>query len=601
MAKILYAGSASDFVVSTTTVLASPSGTADVLKLNPGASLEAWTAGTGGSQVTDLALFAGSYTTPGGAAPSGIFTAETSSTFLVWAEDTLDALYVCGQGVGVSGGQRWLVRPVNDTARLRALEALDPIPDADRGVAGGVATLDPVTGKVPSGQLPAGTGGVDSVNGDTGVVVLDATDVGAVPTARKVTATGPYLSQTATGALSSDVAVSANVGTAAGTLAIGNHTHGGFTTSPRPVKVQVLTAGAPTEWRTAAASDPYTLLLTGTNDGVIMNQAVDLAAPLQSRNAGMPAAAVQAGMVEISGGEVFISTTQIKARTAVTIKGQGKGTRIKSAGCNQPGVITLANPNDHLVELADFWLDGNSGSGGSCSGINFDMTSSGTTGGYPDSNPDSDHYIHNLYITGFNSSTSRHAVYLHANSGDNNRGNIIESLQIRGTYTGGAGIYFSAATDSFISNCHIGGMNYGYWIATGNTKISNCKSFYSQTAGFYFTSGRGIITGCESQDDETGYYFDASPYTASGLVADSANQAGIRVSTNELVISGFSIFNRGGVGSGIRFETSQRGLWYDALYNDINLMGNVKAANTTTAIAGTPPTTNSNISGVLTV
>lgn len=54
------------------------------------------------------------------------------------------------------------------------------IPLTDKGAANGVATLD-ATGKVPTGQLPtSGTGGaVDSVNGKTGVVVLNNTDVGA--------------------------------------------------------------------------------------------------------------------------------------------------------------------------------------------------------------------------------------------------------------------------------------------------------------------------------------------------------------------------------------------------------------------------------------
>lgn len=49
------------------------------------------------------------------------------------------------------------------------------------GVANGVATLG-ADGLVPTSQLPAGSGGgaVDSVNGQTGVVVLDAADVGAL-------------------------------------------------------------------------------------------------------------------------------------------------------------------------------------------------------------------------------------------------------------------------------------------------------------------------------------------------------------------------------------------------------------------------------------
>lgn len=61
------------------------------------------------------------------------------------------------------------------------------IPRVERGAPNGVAPL--VNGTVPEEFLPAGGGGaVDSVNGQTGTVVLDAAAVGAPPTTRQVTA-----------------------------------------------------------------------------------------------------------------------------------------------------------------------------------------------------------------------------------------------------------------------------------------------------------------------------------------------------------------------------------------------------------------------------
>ena len=62
------------------------------------------------------------------------------------------------------------------------------IPRVERGAANGVAPL--VSGKVPVEFLPPGGGGsaVESVNGETGVVVLEAADVGAPPTGRQVLA-----------------------------------------------------------------------------------------------------------------------------------------------------------------------------------------------------------------------------------------------------------------------------------------------------------------------------------------------------------------------------------------------------------------------------
>lgn len=592
MAKILYAGSASDFVVATVTVPASAGGTVDVLKLNPGASLEAWTAGTGGSQITDLLLFTGDYATPGGVAPSGIFTAQSSSTFLVWAEDTLDVFYVCGQGVGALGGQRWVVRPINDTARLRALENLSPIPSAQKGVASGVATLD-LTGKVPTSQLPAGTGGVDSVNGDTGVVLVTPTSIGAVPTARAVN-TGTGL--TGGGDLSTNRTVAVVYGTTAGTVAQGNDARFGTTgTSPRPVYAVVLSNDAPADRKAAAASDPYTWVCDGTNDEVQINLAIDAASPLQSRNAGMPATAKQLGKVVLSGGEFNIGAAGIVMRTAVHLEGAGQAsTHLQAAACNQTGMIRLGAATDHLTQVSNFRMDGKSSAGGTCSAIHYNMTGGSTTGGYPDINPDGDHSIFNLVIDEFRGN-SRNGIYLQGGSGDHNRGNMIDKIQIRDCTTG-HGIWLSGASDSYIMNCHVGGSGGdGYRIQTGNTKISNCKSFYSIGNGFYWSSGRGIVSNCESQDDNIGYYFDASPQTASCLIADSSNVAGIQVSTSELCITGFTILNRGGVGSGIQYETTQRGIYFDATYNDCLLIGSVKAANITTAISGTVPTTNSNV------
>ncbi|GGW67863.1 hypothetical protein [Streptomyces griseoloalbus] len=65
------------------------------------------------------------------------------------------------------------------------------VPTAEKGAAGGVATLDG-TGKVPAAQLPESSGGgaVESVNGETGTVVLDSADVGAVPSTARGSANG---------------------------------------------------------------------------------------------------------------------------------------------------------------------------------------------------------------------------------------------------------------------------------------------------------------------------------------------------------------------------------------------------------------------------
>ncbi|WP_432110779.1 hypothetical protein [Streptomyces sp. YPW6] len=86
------------------------------------------------------------------------------------------------------------------------------IPTTAAGAAGGVAQLD-TSGKVPAAQLPDSSGGgaVDSVNGQTGVVVLAAADVGAAAadhthTAAQVGAIPTTARGTASGVASLDTA-----------------------------------------------------------------------------------------------------------------------------------------------------------------------------------------------------------------------------------------------------------------------------------------------------------------------------------------------------------------------------------------------------------
>jgi hypothetical protein len=573
---ILWGGAPADFTYNAST--GAPVGSVE---------LEAWPALTGGSRLTDLKLFDGDLT-EGAVATSGYFTSATDGTVRVWVPDTVTQVWVTQKD---STGSRWKLDPIDQTERIKALEDANYIPDAEKGAVNGVAPLGS-DGKVSATYLPAAsTSGVIDIttaNGgtDSGNVTLTAADLGAVPTSRTVSS-GTGL--TGGGDLSTNRTLAVVFGSTAGTVAQGNDPRFGTTgTSPRPVYAVVLSNDAPADRKAAAASDPYTWVCDGTNDEVQINLAINAASPKQSYNAGMPATAASLGKVVLSGGRFNIGTAGIKMRSAVHLEGAGiASTEVRAVSCNQPGMISLASANDHLCQVSNMWLNGNSGGGGTCSAIDFDMTGSGSTSLYPDSNPDSDHHIHDLFIDEFRG-TNRHGIYLHATGTANNRGNIIDRIQIRDC-TGGSGIYLSAASDSFISNCHVGGSGLnGYHIATGNTKISNCKSYYSLQNGFLFTSGRGVITGCESQDDETGFNFDASPTTATSLVADTSNVAGIRVSTDRLQVVSFNIFVRGGG----KFATQQRGIWYDqaTAFTNCAILGNVESDNITTPISGPPAT-----------
>ncbi|MFD9146196.1 hypothetical protein ACFWDF_02835, partial [Streptomyces diastaticus] len=92
-----------------------------------------------------------------------------------------------------AAGPPGVVQSINgQSASDVVLDATDigAVPATAPGTPGGVAQLDD-DGKVPAEQLPPGGGGaVDSVNGQRGTVVLDATDVGALPTTARGTAGG---------------------------------------------------------------------------------------------------------------------------------------------------------------------------------------------------------------------------------------------------------------------------------------------------------------------------------------------------------------------------------------------------------------------------
>lgn len=352
---------------------------------------------------------------------------------------------------------------------------------------------------------------------------------------------------------------------------------GGSTASAAHLYLTVASVDAPADVKAAA-----NYVCDGINDEVQINLAIDLAAALVSRSTGSPTGAAQRGKVLLSGGKFEIATP-IKMRTGVHLQGAGFLTEVRAAGNTGAGIITLNGPAEHLTMVTDMWLNGDSTPGGSCDGINYNMSASGNTSLYPDTNPDSYHYIARLYVKQFTGTagTARNGIKLWASGTANNRGNIIKDIQVRSC--NGNGIELTAASDSFISDCHVGTITgSGYRIATGNTKISNCKSFYCDTYGLYASSGRGVLTGFESQDDATGVYLDASPWTCAGVICDTSSVAGFRVGSAQAVVNGLSIFNRGGG----RYATTAIGLHIDAVHTDCNITGTITPTSITTKVSG---------------
>jgi Periplasmic copper-binding protein (NosD) len=359
------------------------------------------------------------------------------------------------------------------------------------------------------------------------------------------------------------------------------------------------TAGAPTQASILVASSnaPAAVkaiadfVCDGTDDQVQINAAIDLAAPLNANNALMPAGAQQRGCVELSGGRFNVSGSVV-LRTAVWLKGQGTLTEVRAVGAGASHMFTLGRPDDHLVRISDLYCHGNGTTGaqtGNC--IDFDMTNSNAnvspffaagTGGYPDVNPDSDHQISNLYIDQFTGG-ARTAIKLYASAGTaNNRGNIIDSIQIRDC--SGNGIWLSSASDSFISNTHIGGCgDTGHRIEGGNNKLSNVKSFFCDVAGFIFGSSRCYAVGLESQDNFDGVIITGQSFVGSGWLVDNSSNAGITLGINGIQLSGVQIVCR----TGGRYTTQATGIDL-ASRTELGLTSfRIDPANITTPIAGT--------------
>ena len=451
-------------------------------------------------------------------------------------------------------------------------------------------------GATASWQSPSGA--VASVAGRTGAVTLTSADVGLgnvnntsdaakpISTATQTALDGKVAAAGLTEAVQDIVGtmtvagagISVTYDDAAGSLTV---TNTGSGATPRAPHVVVASADAPA---TLKAIADY--VCDGTADQVEINAAITAAAVLQSRNALMPAGAQQIGKVYLTGGR-FSCSASIQIRTGVHLQGSGWGTELRAVGVTEAGLIRNADPNDHAFLISDMYLYGNWSSGGTCSGIDIDSTgsvNSGGVGNYPSTAPDNYYALQRLFIDGFTggaNSANRHGVYSHG--GGYHRGPMALDLQIRNI--GGNGIYWSSASDGFIANCHIGTVGgSGLRIATGNTKIANCKTFYCDTWGLYVTSGRGTLSGFESQDDASGVFLDGAPWTLAAVTIDTWSATALRMSSDGIQVSGVSVFNR----AGGRYATSGTAILWDAGSDACILSGVVDPTNVTTVISGTP-------------
>jgi hypothetical protein len=597
MARQTFAGDLAAFTAATTTV----SGQADVLIMARNVvGITAWTALTGGTQVTDLQDLGGSTITTVSSDANGLFAFKgPDEVYEVWLDTGL-------------GSRQYA------SARLAA-KVLASVPTSRQIIAStGLSGGGPLTGDVSL-----------AVNADTTNQRVNVQDAGISIGTRKAVnfVDGTNFTFTVTDDTVNNrvnVAGSAVIpsgsgyttirdeGTAltarsamnfigAGVTAVDDAANartnititGATAVIPRPLHLLVASADAPALVKAGAD-----YVCDGTADQSEINTALLRAVALSGAGIGGgtarggPATGEQWGKVDLSGGR-FIINGSILMQNATWLAGQGQLTEVMASGLSAstgvgtaPAMIKKSTQNDHLLHVSNFWLHGNAVSGGTtCHGIYFETTD-GTSSylAYPPSNPDSDHWIHDMFLTNFKGGT-RHAVWERTNTTPaQERGVMIKTLQIRDV--DGDAIRLETASDCMVEGCHIGSVaGYGVNANGGNSVINNVKAYFCDTAGFIFTSGRCSAIGCISQDSQIGFVFNGAPTLATGLIADTSLDAGIQVSTNQLVLSGFSIFTR----TGGRYATGTRGLWFDLnTYTDLMVMGQIDDPNITSRIVGTP-------------
>jgi hypothetical protein len=362
---------------------------------------------------------------------------------------------------------------------------------------------------------------------------------------------------------------------------------GGATVAARPAYLQVISNDAPA-WMKVGADSTGTsgaYLCDGTADDVQINAA--LAAATGSGGE---------GLVKLSGGRFFCSNS-VLMQAGVCLEGCGDNTELQAVNITATtgygtsvALVKAALVSSHAYRITNMHLNGNAAAGGTGDAIHFESTTaSNDASGYPDTNPDPDVQIDHLLIRNFGNGTTRSGIVMDTDM----RGTIISDMQMRSFSL--HGIWFSGSPDSHISNVHMGTVTgNGYYMQGGNVKLTNCKAFYCDDAGFRITSGRGTMAACESQDNNIGAVFAAEPASCVGFTVDTAQTDGVIMSSSGYTLLGAQIFNR----SGGRYATTTRGLTISGTLTDVNLLADVTPASITTPLSGTLTAANRNFARV---
>lgn len=295
-----------------------------------------------------------------------------------------------------------------------------------------------------------------------------------------------------------------------------------------------------------AMKDAADFVCDGVDDQVQINQALVLAT-----RAGDAFGGQSRPVVQLLGGEFSIAddnATSIKMYPNVWLRGLGWGTNLapKWATNLDRGCIELLNTTVSHCKVSDLTIGRKNSVNSNGHGIKF--VQSGSADAY-EIVTGSDPFItiENLYINRMNG----HGAWFSGATGGARESRIINCLFWNAAQDG---LFIDGASDCQIIGCrsNSGGASYsGFHLGGGNTKIADCKAYFSDGDGFKIDSSRVEVSNCSAQDNgKYGFNFQSQDFTASGLVADSNGRTGSAAGGGFLiasqgVIHGLHAFDRG--------------------------------------------------------
>lgn len=299
----------------------------------------------------------------------------------------------------------------------------------------------------------------------------------------------------------------------------------------------------------ATNSSAYVWVCDGTGDEVEINAAI------------AAVNALGAGMVMLCG-EFFSIANPILMRTGVYLRGESIGCEVKAAASMSAMVMLYDDGHSggtttHATEISHMFLNGNSIGG--VDGIYYNnYGASQAFNSQPNTNPDSVHRIHDLFIRYMgDATTAGHGIILWDYS---IRASFVYNIRIQ-TVTG-CGVIDGAA-DSHFHNVEVGSagsggptwsegsspsganptfdaVGMGFAVYSGNSMFSDCKAWYARGHGFYCKTQSIQFSNCQAQDCyRDGFKDTGGRNTYANCEADSNNQANGAGNVNGTTYAGF--------------------------------------------------------------